>query len=325
MDLDRKKILLKKYLGNTCTKEELEELLSLHFSVLERNALGEELKVEWREFSDVNTLSRESSDRIFSSIIHKDQEEQSWLPNFSFGWAFKIAAVLLTILIAGISYVYVNNNLYSKVITEFGKTKSITLPDGSEINLNSNSIVRFKKHWKDNEDRIIRLEGEAFFKVAHRKNNQKFIVKTKELEVEVIGTSFNISSRKTKSFVVLQEGKIKLEVAGKNDFVMKPGELVEYDFRKTTIKKKAVNPKIYSSWRNKILTFQSSSLIEIAETIENNYGIKIIIEDKELLKERFTGTFPADEDISLLLTMLSKTYQLDMVKRGDEVIFKYNR
>jgi transmembrane sensor len=196
------------------------------------------------------------------------------------------------------------------------------LPDGSKVTLNGNSKLEYKSSWRNDDVREVSLTGEAFFEVTHKTNNQKFIVKTRDLSVEVLGTEFNVMSRKTRSYVVLRKGSVRLAVEGKEDWVMKPGEMVEVDKKGINLTSKKVNPENYVSWRNNVLAFQSNSLEEIAQMIEENYDLQVEIPDKSLARERFTGAFPLNEDIEVLLKMLAKSYHFKIDKSGDVIIFR---
>ena len=124
-----------------------------------------------------------------------------------------IAASVVLVVASGVWYLATHNvegssNLYK---TGFAKTKKITLPDGSKVTLNANSELKLSSNWGDKGDRQVWLEGEAYFEVEKKlATHQKFIVHTKDIDVEVLGTKFNVNTRHEKAIVSLEEGKIKL-------------------------------------------------------------------------------------------------------------------
>ena len=117
--------------------------------------------------------------------------------------------------------------------TTFGEWKTITLPDGSVVELNANSLLTITKHWSENNNRTVWLTGEAFFKVKKIPSTKcKFIVKTKDLKVEILGTSFNVNSRFDQTEVFLEEGKVKLYLGNTKEY-MAPGEFIAFSKKKT--------------------------------------------------------------------------------------------
>ncbi|HYH55831.1 MAG TPA: FecR domain-containing protein, partial [Anseongella sp.] len=138
-------------------------------------------------------------------------------------------------------------------LTAYGETKTLTLPDGSKVILNANSEIKYAKDWSGSGDREVWLSGEAFFAVERTATSRKFRVCTGDLKVEVLGTKFNVTSRKGHARVVLSSGRIKLSVplAGDTaDLLMKPGELVEYTRKDRQIIRDTVNAEHYISWIN---------------------------------------------------------------------------
>jgi transmembrane sensor len=150
-----------------------------------------------------------------------------------------VAASLLLILCTGIWYYTSKTNSSSHGIykTGYAKIKKITLPDGSVVTLNANSELKLSANWSDKGERQVWLDGEAYFEVAKKEvTHQKFIVHTRDIDVEVLGTRFNVNTRHEKSIVSLEEGKIRLTLnntvkatlktkATAQVLEMKPGEM----------------------------------------------------------------------------------------------------
>ncbi|HYG38943.1 MAG TPA: FecR domain-containing protein [Cytophagales bacterium] len=322
MNQNRTKYLLKRFLDDECTKEELNELLELSEVSGNETYLEEGLEEAWLKLNTTQRIREDSADRIFNSILLSEKRLIGTRGRFNNTMVLKIAAVFLGLVFFSGIYWYLNLYPYESISTAYGETKNVVLPDGSVVTLNSNTSVKYKKHWSNEEERILTLEGEAFFDVTHKSNNQKFVVNTSDLSVEVLGTEFNISTRQKRSRIVLKTGKVKVLIDGKKDLIMKPGELVEHNHKTLAISKEQVNPDVYTSWKKRILTFQGSTLADISGIIKDNYGVEIYIEDSLLANEKFTGTFPASEDVDVLLSMLSKSYNFKIVKNNNRVIFK---
>src|SRR5690606_15777064 len=95
--------------------------------------------------------------------------------------------------------------------TGYGETRKINLPDGSLVVLNANSELKYESNWQQAPMREVWLQGEAFFEVVKTTEEKQFIVHTGSLDVEVLGTQFNVHNRHQKVQVVLSSGKVKLQ------------------------------------------------------------------------------------------------------------------
>ncbi len=120
--------------------------------------------------------------------------------------------------------------------TDYGEKQEVTLPDGSSVILGANSQLYYPRFWDEQKPRLVTLEGEAYFSVTHQANDQKFIVRSGEVEIEVLGTKFNVNNRRGENRVLLEEGSIRLDVSKVDPLstqapriLMEPGEMVQID------------------------------------------------------------------------------------------------
>lgn len=253
-------------------------------------------------------------------------------------WGFnncrRLAAVFAGLLLLSTSLFFVlQNNNTTEYITQYGEIKTILLPDSSTVSLNANSIIKYKSEWNGDEPRQVWLKGEAFFSVVHTTNDQKFIVNTSDLDVEVLGTEFNVNNRTRGTEVVLNSGKVKLSLPplGKNGetdnrtkkIFMSPGELVGYSKEEKKITKKEVDTERYSAWRKNKLIFEDTPISEIAQILKDNYGLELIIKDSALINRKYTATYPAD-NVDVLLNALSKSFNIKISKTDNQVVFEKN-
>ena len=248
-----------------------------------------------------------------------------------------IAAIFLGIaIISSVWFLFRAPTKMMEYVTEYGETRTIVLPDSSTVILNSNSTLKYYLDWKkekensgktSNTERKVWLEGEAYFNVLKSNseaNRSKFIVHTSNLDVEVLGTIFNVNNRRGKTEVVLNSGEVKLhtnfEAPYKESLIIKPGELVEFSGESKQFIRKDVDPEIYSSWRNNKMIFDEIPLKEIALILRDNYGIKVIFENSEMANKKFKGTFPAD-NIEVLLSTLSMSFDIRISKKKNQITF----
>lgn len=243
-------------------------------------------------------------------------------------WRRIAAAVTGLILLAAAIWLLIPRNQSIVVQTAYGEVKEIRLPDNSTIILNGNTKITYAKQWPSDKPRKVYLDGEAFFKVTKAKpatGNARFIVHTAHLNVEVLGTEFNVSNRRYQTQVVLNSGKIQLDLkqTGKADqhLLMQPGELVAVSENQEKAIKKKVNPQKYASWISKKLILDNTSLSEVALMLEETYGIQVHFEDGRQSQQKLSGIIPTD-NLDILLLTLSKAAKLDIEQSPQGVLFK---
>lgn len=294
--------------GNANILLEAREIVS-EFSVDADAPLQEDLNDLWKRIEATNAIW--DAQEVPQTVPLKSKMK-AW---------YSIAAVTIGILFLGITAtIYVFNGKEQQK-TIFGENKTVVLPDSSIVVLNANSAVTYSENWDKDSAREVYLEGEAFFSVTHKNNHQKFIVHTKDLDVQVLGTKFNVNSRHNKTRVILESGKIKLFLtqAQNKEVDMKPGELVDFSTSGYKLEKKAVKPLVYTAWVEKKLVFEDATLFEIAQVLEDNYGYKTRFLHTELTALTFTGAVESG-DVDLLLTILQKTFNISITKKEGNIV-----
>lgn len=284
------------------------------------------LSMDFRKTNQKDIPKEFLLERIQSTIHEGLDYKVQTPPPFIYNY-YKVAAVFIGLLAVTVSLFLLTDQSTENFSTAYGEIKNLTLPDGSKLILNANSSIKFNKSWSSNEERKVWLQGEAFFEVIHKENNQKFLVRTDHLNVEVLGTQFNVNTRRNNTKVVLNTGKVKLatnELINEEIF-MDPGELVEFSGADKKITKKVVNPDQFSSWKTKQLIFKATQLSEIAQVLEDNYGWKIEFEEEIIKTYQFTGTVSTEskDNIKLLLFTISEAFNIELIEENDQMIFKY--
>lgn len=247
----------------------------------------------------------------------------------------RIAASLLVLFtLSALAYFFISNYLGNITYqTAYGETQKLTLPDGSKVTLNSNSTLTFAKNWEQGKSREVWLSGEAFFEVEKQVNTEskglvKFTVHSANVDVEVVGTQFNVWNRQNQVAVVLNEGKVKLNIKGENKptqiVEMLPNEIVEVLANQQTFTKKKVKTELYTSWKTQEFVFENTPLSEVASKIEEMYGLKVKFQDKSMAKETLTGVIPCKNE-ALFFEVLSTALDIKIEKRNKEVIFLRKR
>lgn len=235
---------------------------------------------------------------------------------------YKVAAVLL-VAVAALVYSFIT--VWPKTVeiqTGYGESRTLFLPDSTKVTLNANSTLRYTEGF--HQQRQVWLDGEAFFSVVHQPNHDNFLVHTPELKVEVLGTRFNVNSRRGTSQVVLEEGKVKLNIAHTQPeaaIEMKPGEMVAVNAQTHQVDKKEVTVDTYVAWKNNRLTFVSTSLQDIARLLEDNYGYQVVFAEDSLKQKLFTGSSSVD-NLQELLQKLNHIFNLDIKQDGKKLIIQ---
>jgi ferric-dicitrate binding protein FerR (iron transport regulator) len=261
-------------------------------------------------------LPAEEVSILWSRIRQADEKKpsQQKVRSNSFIW-YGAAAVALLVGLS--SYFWSSPIATIEYRTAFGETRSIKLPDSSTVILNSNSVLRLSSSWDASSTREVWLDGEAFFSVEHKKNNQPFKVRTGEdVDIEVLGTTFNVYHR-NETKVLLNTGRIQLSlptVQADEKIVMHPGELVEYNEKKYV--KRMVDPKMYTAWTHNNLVLNRSSLRDMLIMIKDNYGIEVKVKES-LLDQTISGSMPVTDSESLM-RQIAKAFRLKVVREGDQ-------
>lgn len=332
MDNDSyKRRLFQKFINGECDEAEREQVMAY----LEASEVPEEfdalMKENFEQKLAANTdLPAGASDRMYRHLQARMAEDKPKAKSRSFSIFSYMAAAVLLLLLLGVSFFY--SSIFDKseqmYATTYGETREIQLPDGSRVVLNANSRLTFQNGWNEalaqQEDfvREVWLEGEGIFEVEKLDKPSRFVVHTQGLQVEVLGTTFNVNARSKKTRVVLDEGEVKVKTADQSEMLMQPGDLVEV-VEDAPLQKRQVNPEHYMSWRHNELVFEATPLTEVTEILKNNYGFEVTVRQQAVTPEMlFTGKVPAD-NTELLLKMLSESFNIRIIQEDKQLIFQH--
>ena len=170
-----------------------------------------------------------------------------------------------------------------------GQIVSMGLPDGTSVQLNSGATMYYPAMFKGKE-REVRLEGEAFFEVAHD-SKKPFIVKTFASDIKVLGTKFNVNAdRNAGEFsVTLAEGSVQVSSLADPGriIVMKPDEKVYMADGKLMVKRTKVKDEI--RWKDGIIDIDGLDFDELIDKLEMAFGVDIVIDRETLPEFKYTG------------------------------------
>ena len=297
-------ILFEKYLRGESTAEETEALIDLIGS---EDKFKEMLEVELMNADP--TIDETIKKRIFGKIRLETTREKSYL---SVNWrkTMQWAAIFLLPVLSAFTVYYFTQrpqrNLQPTVITaQKGEKAEVVLPDGSNVWINSGSTLTYDRHFNGKE-RSVYLQGEAYFEVTENKK-RPFIVHTKHITVQALGTSFNVRSYETDSLAsaVLLEGKVKVSASG-HETILSVNERATFDKRKQTLLADRVEALNFIEWKNGNIYFSNQTYDEIARALSRIYNVEIQFASEQLRPMRFSGTL-GSSGIKNALDILSMT------------------
>lgn len=203
---------------------------------------------------------------------------------------------------------------YTEIFSLAGQKTRVLLPDSSFVLLNGNSQIRFDRNFNGNK-RIVELTGEGFFEV-HKDLSRRFIVHTKELDIKVFGTSFNVKAYTNDQQVEvgLKNGKISIDRGEKEIVKLIPGQLATFDKKQQKLSVAKSDIEVVSAWTRDELVFEEASLSEIVKYLERWYGVNVHV-DPELLNGELLTFKVKTESLNELLKLINLLrpikYQID--------------
>ena len=239
---------------------------------------------------------------------------------------YKFAAVgLLLIGLSAVLY-YAGSRkepgpMFTEIYTRYGQVSGMTLPDGTEVWINSGTKLKFNHQFNLN-NREVKVEGEAFFSVA-KDEEKPFIVDLGTLKVRVTGTRFGVSNYKDaeEMKVVLEEGSVNIQSANNKPITnLVPNEMALFKKSEKTLEKAVVNPEHYTSWRNGVIQIYELPLKEVVLKLEKRYNQKFRV-DPAIKDVPFTFSIE-NESLPEILDLLAKIAPVQAVQQGDTINLK---
>jgi ferric-dicitrate binding protein FerR (iron transport regulator) len=310
--------LIAKHLAKETNSEEKELVSKLLAEDAEFSKEYSAAKKLWKTISvPVNNYNKDKVYQLIEEQISKSEVRNRFKEVLKYAAIF-IAAVML---IGGVA----SDLNRTKVLTAGNdKVKTFNLPDGSIVHLRNGATAEYSDSRLLSFNRKIHLiNGEGFFEIA-KDDGKKFIVKTIDYNITVLGTKFDVNCSKEKTDVVLAEGKILLNNFDKSDYdniTLAPGDMVSYHKDGIKPEIKHVNPNIYNMWMENKMEFKQFSINEIAEVFKIQFNKTVIIKDKKIGEKRIGGSAPSD-DFNLILKGLSDVLHRNIIHRNDTIIIE---
>lgn len=209
-----------------------------------------------------------------------------------------------------------NYNHLNRLSVPYGRRSSLILSDGTKVWINSGTVLQFPQTF-EKDKRILYVNGEIYLEVA--KNPQwPFYVKTKQMEVQVLGTSFGITAyddEKSQS-VVLKDGSVFIKNNQGNGKTIKPNQCLVVEKEEMTVKE--VDVHNYISWINGVLQFHEKSLQMILNSLSRYYRVRFDC-PIEIGQIKCSGNLVLFDDIDQVLRTLQQTLSISCSYQGEVI------
>ncbi|MDT7828266.1 DUF4974 domain-containing protein [Pricia sp. S334] len=217
--------------------------------------------------------------------------------------------------------------VYNTLKVPYGKRFDVVLSDGTHVFLNSGTSLRYPVQFLKGFDRTVFLTGEAYFDVA-KDREHPFTVHADELDIEVLGTQFNVSHypEDTNINTVLVEGSVELhkktgDAENGEGILLEPGFKAEWRKAGNDIAIENVDTDMYTAWVQGKLVFRNTSLWKIRQALERKYNVTIKNRNKDLEGQLFDASFDI-ETIEEVLESFNKSYAIEYKIEDNKVIIQ---
>lgn len=317
--MSRQLELLDKFYDNKATESEKRQLAGL---VNDPDRWADDFDEIWdHSFGNMPDLSDE---RIFKAISDTAKPVKINLRKLF----MRMASSAAIISAVAMSLFYWNENRlltkYNDMTVEVGQGQKsdISLPDGTKVHLNADSKLCYGSHF-NGKQRQVELIGEAYFDVA-KDAQSPFIVKAGDIQVQALGTSFNVKAYPEDETITtyLAEGSVVVTSLTQS-INLNPGEIAVYSQKETQITmKKEEDDRMFTAWMSNEMVFNDEPILNIVKQLERNYNVKFELKSDKLNDITFTGTL---KNASLQSTLYALQFTSSIsYKKKEDVIELYS-
>lgn len=210
---------------------------------------------------------------------------------------------------------------YNTIIVPRGGEFRLTLADGTDVVINSDSRLRFPDRFVGAKREVF-LTGEAFFEVA-KDSLHPFVVGVRESNVRVLGTSFNVKGYLDDDYIqtTLVEGRVAFQASHDAEIQeMRPGQQVTYDRETGECASREVNTSVYTAWVKGMWVLEGVRLEEIMKQLSRWYDVTVFYQNPKAKDLVFTGDLERYENCEIILNMISLTTDVKFEIKEHEII-----
>lgn len=293
-------------------------------------SLQERIRVmEWTRESDANMQEFMAMRRIYdASLMNEDIDMQRAVkkhPDRLVHRFFRTVAAMAAAasIAAGVTYFFMQHDRQESFVAQtfsapLGQRTEVMLSDGTSVRLNSGSSLEIVSSGK--KERRVRLEGEAYLNVSHDAA-KPFIVETSQIEVKVLGTTFDVSTYGDRHSVVLVEGSVEVCGIGNRDrIIISPDEMYTFDAATGHGRVKQVDAGGMTAWVDGYLDLRSMTARELFYRLENYYGIEIICPDALDENVTMSGKLMLETRVESVLDNLCRMLSISYSRIDDRTL-----
>lgn len=301
---------------------------SVLFQFITENDKNKHMFTSWEKQWMQNQDKDNAFQKDWDSLQSKIQTRKAIAPIFKinrFSTLRKIAAVAAIVIIT-VASTMITYNLLSRssenhlfiVETPNGEKSRVILSDGTVVWLNSSSKIKYSSQFGLSE-RIVELDGEAYFEVK-KQDKIPFKVKTRNYDVVVRGTKFNVSSYESDHTITttLMEGKVEILHEG-TILEMAPGESVQMNVETHEFTKSNVHPEQYKSWIDNKIEYDEIALDELFNRLSRQYDVSIHFQSGKKQINQLSISIKNDESIDEILQGISKVIPINIERKGKDI------
>ena len=235
--------------------------------------------------------------------------------------AFLSLPLLLTAALFAWKYYSPGECEMTRIHTTTGMVSETTLPDGTVVWLNSNSVLSYPTHF-NSKTRKVKLEGEGFFDVT--KTGQNFVVEAGSVSIEVLGTKFDVSAYPGNPEIraTLVSGSIRMSYEDKTGTCrtvdVSPGQRYSYNCESDRLKCDEVNTNCLTSWKEGKIWLSNTPLADALEAIGNRYNVEFLVRNDDLYVNRYSGVF-TDQRLDVVMEHFRKTTNIRFEELSDSI------
>lgn len=307
--------LLKKYLTGSVTSQDRDEI----------NEWYDQLDKAEARFNNP-FVKRRVKQNLWAQIQLSTGKPEVRLPALRY---WPVAAVILVLITAGLIFIQrsgFNRDrqlAYQTVTVPTGSTRNLLLPDGSHIILNSGAVFSYPAKFSDTSRLVKLVRGEAFFKIA-KDPGRPFRISSEKLTTSVVGTSFNIRTLKRSGIYQIEVMTGKVKVSSGKTLLATLTRNFGLSAKLYTGEKIALttHQETLPSWMSGTVTLQSASFNELADVLDQYYGIHLKSASNAVLQGSYTITFNRKDKLDSVLGIISSVNRMNYVHDGLQVIIK---
>ena len=320
--------LLHRLIAGTTTEEENRQLMEWFRQCASKEEFFMLFETAWKESPD--EMPRDVQERMYRRLSREldEKKTKTILLRSRFSWkVWPQIAVACIIIVLGLVNYRMNDKQKQlstqnfTVLAEKGQRAFITLPDSTKVWLNSDTKISYPADYGLKE-RNVTLVGEAYFEVA-KNPDKRFIVEAKGMQVEALGTSFNVNAYQNDNKIIasLFSGSVRVSY-DRHVAILKPHESVKVDLlNRSFARYKDESMQNIALWRKNEITFDGESLEEITHIMSRLYNTTICIEDESLKKVCYIGTI-RNNNLENFIDIINLTTPVVYENKGDTVFLR---